>query len=97
MRVLSRGTLRDFWRKHPDAEGALKAWFAEVSRSEWKTIVDIKRQHATASVIDNETVVFNVGGDKYRLVVKLWFPGQVAWIKFIGTHGRYDRIDVKKL
>ena len=97
MRVLSRGTLRDFWRKHPDAEGGLKAWFAEVSRAEWKTMVDIKRQYATASVIDNETVVFNVGGNKYRLVVKLWFPGQVVWIKFIGTHGSYDRIDVKTL
>jgi len=97
MRVLSRGTLRDFWRKHTDAEGPLKAWFAEASRSEWKTMVDIKRQYATASVIDNERVVFNVGGNKYRLVVKLWFPGQVVWIKFVGTHASYDRIDVKKL
>ena len=51
----------------------------------------------TASVVDNERVVFNVGGNKYRLVVKLWFPGQVVWIKFIGTHGSYDRIEVKKL
>jgi mRNA interferase HigB len=97
MRVLSRGTLRDFWRRHPDAEGPLKAWFAEVTRSEWKTMVDIKRQCATASVVDNERVVFNIGGTKYRLVVKLWFPGQVVWIKFIGTYGSYDRIDVKKL
>ena len=97
MRVLSRGTLRDFRRKHTDAEGPLKAWFAEVSWSEWKTMVDIKRQYATASVIDNERVVFNVGGNKYRLVVKLWFPGQVVWIKFVGTHASYDRIDVKKL
>jgi mRNA interferase HigB len=97
MRVVSRGTLRDFWRKHTDAEGPLKAWFVEVSRSEWKTMVDIRRQYATASVIDNERVVFNVGGNKYRLVVKLWFPGQVVWIKFIGTHGSYDRIAVEKL
>ena len=96
MRVLSRGTLRDFWRKHPDVEGPLKAWFAEVIKSEWK-MLDIKRQYATASVVDSERVVFNIGGNKYRLVVKLWFPGQVVWIKFIGTHGSYDRIDVKKL
>lgn len=97
MRILSRGTLREFWRKHPDAEGPLRAWFAEVCKSEWKTMIDIKRQYVTASVVDNERVVFNVGGNKYRLVVKLWFPGQVVWIKFIGTHGSYDRIDVKKL
>ena len=97
MRVLSRGTLRDFWRKHPDAEGPLKAWFAEVTKSAWKTMPDIKRQYATASVVDNERVVFNVGGNRYPLVVKLWFPGQVAWIKFVGTHASYDRIDVRKL
>ena len=97
MRVLSRGTLRDFWRKHPDAEGPLKAWFAEVTKAAWKTMIDIKRQYATASVVDNERVVFNVGGSKYRLVVKLWFPGLVVWLKFIGTHASYDRIDVGKL
>jgi mRNA interferase HigB len=97
MRNLSRGALREFWRKHPDAAGPLRAWFAEVSKSEWKTMIDIKRQYVTASVVDNERVVFNVGGNKYRLVVKLWFPGQVVWIKFIGTHASYDRIDVKKL
>ena len=71
--------------------------FAEVSKSEWKTMIDIKRQYVTASIVDNERVVFNVGGNKYRLVVKLWFPGQVVWIKVIGTHRSYDRIDVKKL
>ncbi len=97
MRILSRGTLRDFWHKHPDAEGPLKAWFAEATTREWKAMIDIKREYATASVVDNERVVFNIGGNKYRLVVKLWFPGQVAWIKFIGTNGRYDRIDVKTL
>jgi len=97
MHVLSRGTLRTFWRKYPDAESPLKAWFAEVIKSEWKTMIDIKRQYATASVVDSERVVFNIGGNKYRLVVKAWFPGQIVWIKFTGTHASYDRIDVKKL
>jgi mRNA interferase HigB len=97
MRVLSRGTLRDFGRKHPNTEGPLKAWFVEATQSEWKTMVDIKREYAAARVIDNERVVFNIGGNKYRMVVKLWFPGQVVWIKFIGTHASYDRIDVRKL
>ena len=60
-------------------------------------MVDVKRQYATASVVDNERVVFNVGGNKYRLVVKLWFPGQVVWIKFVGTHRSYDRLDLEKL
>jgi mRNA interferase HigB len=95
MRIIARKTLCDFWRKHPDAEGPLKAWFAETSRATWRGMVDIKRQYATASVVDSERVVFNVGGNKYRLVVKVWFAGKAVWIKFIGTHARYDQIDVK--
>jgi mRNA interferase HigB len=97
MRILSRATVREFWKTHADAAGPLKAWFAEVNNATWKTMVDIKRQHATASVVDNERVVFNIGVNKYRLVVKIWFPGQVVWIKFIGTHRRYGEIDVRKL
>ena len=60
-------------------------------------MVDIRRRYATASVIDSERIVFNIGGNKYRLVVKVWFPGKALWIKFIGTHGSYDQIDVKNL
>lgn len=97
MLVIARRTLRDFWRKHPDAEGPLKAWFAEVGNVAWKSMADIKRQYAAASIIDSERVVFNAGGNKYRLVVKLWFPGQAVWIKFVGTHRAYDQVDVKKL
>jgi mRNA interferase HigB len=97
MRVIARRTLRDFWKKHADAEGPLEAWFAEVGAATWTPMADIKRHYAAASVIDNERVVFNVGGNKYRLVVKLWFPGHAVWIKFIGTHKAYDQVDVKKL
>jgi len=97
MRIIARKTLCDFWRKHPDAEGPLKTWFEETSRAAWRGMVDIKRQYATASVVDSERVVFNVGGNRYRLVVNVWFAGKAAWIKFIGTHARYDQIDVKDL
>jgi mRNA interferase HigB len=97
MRVLSRATLREFWKKHADAEGPLKAWFAEVVGAQWKAMVDIKRQYATASVVDSERIVFNIGGNKYRLVVKVWFPGRIVWIKFVGTHRSYDQIDVEDL
>ena len=97
VRVISRRTLRDFWRAgHTDAEQPLKAWFAEVSKAAWKSTAEIKRKYPSASVIDAERVVFNIGGNKYRLVVKLWFPGQAVWIKFIGSHKRYDNIDVRK-
>ena len=60
-------------------------------------MADIKARYAHASVIDSERVVFNIGGNKYRLVAKLWFPGQAVWIKFVGTHAEYDRIDVTAL
>ena len=98
MRVVSRRTLRDFWRAgHGDAAQPLKAWFAEVSRASWKSMAEIKRRYPNASVIDAERVVFNIGGNKFRLVAKVWFPGQAVWIKFVGSHGQYDEIDVTKL
>lgn len=97
MRIISRKRLRTFWSKHADAEGPLKSWFAETSRATWRTMADIRRDFATASIIDHERVVFNIGGNKYRLVVKVWFPGMGVWIKFIGTHRQYDRIDVTEL
>lgn len=98
MRVISRRTLRDFWKAgHADAAQPLKAWFAEVSKASWRSMAEIKRRYASASVVDAEHVVFNIGGNKYRLVVTVWFPGQTVWIKFIGTHERYGRIDVEEL
>ena len=98
MRVISRRTLRDFWeRGHSDAEQPLNAWFAEISRAGWKRMADVSSRHPHASVIDLERVVFDIGGNKYRLVVKLWFAGQTAFVKFIGTHAEYDKLDVKAL
>ena len=97
MRIIARRTLKDFWRRHHDAEEPLKAWFAEASHATWASMNDIKKRYAHASVINSETVVFNIAGNKYRLVAKIWFAGHVVWIKFIGTHGAYDEIDVSSL
>jgi len=97
MRVIARKSLKNFWTKHSDAEGPLKAWFAEVNKAAWKSTVQIKEAYATASIINRETVVFNIGGNKYRLVVKIWFIGKTVWIKFLGTHKAYDAIDVANL
>ena len=63
----------------------------------WRAMADIKTDFATASIIDDERVVFNIGGNKYRLVVKVWFPGRGVWIKFVGTHRQYDKVDVTEL
>ncbi len=98
MRIIARKTLKDFWEAgHLDSEQPLKAWFAEVEAADWATMADIKARYAHASVVDAERVVFNIGGNKYRLVVKIWFPGRTVWVKFLGTHAEYDSLDVKAL
>ena len=98
MRIIARKTLQDFWEAgHADAEQPLRAWFAEVSRASWQTMADIKLRYPHASVIDAERVVFNIGGNKYRLVAKVWFAGQAVYVKFVGTHRAYDDVDVTKL
>lgn len=98
MRVIARRTLRQFWESgHADAEQPMRAWFAEVARARWRSMADVKKRFPRASVVDAERVVFDVGGNKYRVVAKLWFPAQAVWIKFVGTHREYDDIDVRSL
>lgn len=98
MRIIAFSSLRRFWeRGHAKAEGPLRAWYTEVSGAQWKSMVDIKARYPHASVIDAERVVFNIHGNAYRLVVKVWFAGQSVWVKFIGTHAEYDKINVGEL
>lgn len=98
MRIIARRTLKQYWESgHADAEQPLKAWFAEAGRAEWSSMADIKARYTHASVVDAERVVFNIGGNKYRLAVKVWFAGRTVWIKFVGTHREYDRLDVRSL
>jgi len=98
MRIIARRTLKEFWEAgHADAEQPLKAWFAEVQRAKWASMADVKERFPHASVVDRERVIFNIGGNKYRLVVKVWFPGQTVWVKFVGTHRQYDDLDVSSL
>ncbi|MCX7064452.1 MAG: type II toxin-antitoxin system HigB family toxin [Proteobacteria bacterium] len=95
MRVIARRALRDFWRRHPAAEQPLKAWFAEVQAGKWSHPHAIKRQYRHASFVGDNRVVFNIGGNKYRLVVHVNFAIGVVLIKFVGTHAEYDRIDAE--
>ena len=95
MRVIARKTLRDFWLKHRDAEQPLKAWFREAEAAQWKSPHAVKLQYRSASVVGSSRVVFNIAGNKYRLVVRFNFALGIAFIRFIGTHAQYDRIDVE--
>ena len=78
-------------------KAALDAWFDEASKASWKNTTDIKRLYATASVVNAERVVFNIKGNDYRLVVAVDFEKAIVWIKWIGTHKAYDKIDVTQV
>ncbi|OAM27844.1 MULTISPECIES: type II toxin-antitoxin system HigB family toxin [Eikenella] len=92
MKIIAVSTLREFWAIHPDAEQPLKAWYAEVKHADWRNMHDIKQMFATASILKNNRVVFNIKGNRYRLVAAIWFGAGYVYIKFVGTHGEYDKI-----
>jgi mRNA interferase HigB len=98
MRVIAKRTLRQFWESAPqyaDAKGPLDAWYAEARKAQWRTPQDIKAQFRHASILKNQRVVFNIGGNKYRLIVAVDYQRQVVFIRFIGTHAQYDTIDAE--
>jgi len=94
MRIIARKTLREFWKHHPDAEQPLRAWYAEAKSARWLTPNEIKLRYRSASFVANNRVVFNIGGNKYRLVVAIRYDVGIVFIRFIGTHAAYDKIDV---
>lgn len=103
MRIIARRTLREFvearrrYKDHAALKAALDAWFDEVRKVRWSSAADIKRSYATASIISADRVVFNIKGNDYRLVVAIDFEKSIVWIKWIGTHRDYDKIDVREV
>ncbi len=103
MRIIARRTLREFVAAragHKDQlslKAALDAWFDEVRKARWRSTADVRRLYATASVVSAERIVFNIKGNNYRLVVAVDFEKGIVWIKWLGTHQDYDRIDVTKV
>jgi mRNA interferase HigB len=97
LRVIAKKTLRDFWTRHPDCEQQLKAWYQEADAAVWKGPGDIKREYPNGSFLAENRVVFNIKGNHYRLIVRINYYYQMVWIRFIGTHTQYDRIDAGKI
>jgi mRNA interferase HigB len=103
MRIIARRTLREFvearkrYQGHAALKAALDAWFDEVKKARWSSAADVKRSYATASIVSADRVVFNIKGNDYRLVVAIDFEKSIVWIKWIGTHRDYDKIDVKEV
>lgn len=93
MRIIARRTLREFWEQHRDAEQPLKAWYAEVAAAVWDTPQTIKERYRHASFVADNRVIFNIGGNKYRLIAHVNYGHSIVFVKFIGTHSEYDRID----
>jgi mRNA interferase HigB len=101
MRIIARRTLKRFIESpagHKDEsalKAALDAWFDEARKAQWTSSADVKRRYRTASIVSGERVVFNIKGNDYRLVVAINYEKGIVWIKWIGTHAAYDRIDVR--
>jgi mRNA interferase HigB len=93
MRIISRKALRDFWDRYPDAEQALRAWYANVKQAAWETPAEVKAAYRNASLVGNDRIVFNIKGNRYRLVAAIDYHYGVIYIRFVGTHLEYDRID----
>jgi mRNA interferase HigB len=97
MHVIARKTLRDYAAKEPGAAAELQAWFAEAKQAAWKTPADIKAKYGNASILKKGRVVFNIRGNKYRLVVMINYPAAIVYIRFVGTHEEYDRINAETI
>ena len=93
MRIIAISHLKAFWEKHPDSEQSLRAWADEAKKATWATPEAIKAQFGSASILKSRRVVFNIKGNDYRLIVAIAYRYGAAYIKFVGTHGEYDKID----
>ncbi len=97
MHIISRKPLREFSEKHPPAKTPLDTWFAEVNRAKWSSFADIRGAYGSADVVAGNRVIFNIGGNKYRLVVKVAYKCGKVFVRFVGTHAEYDKIDAKTI
>ena len=99
MHVIARPKLKEFYERDgcKDAKGPVDAWWYEAKKANWQSWTDIKSQYGSASILKGNRVVFNLGGNKYRLVVKINFPTQTVFIRFIGTHKEYDKINAEEI
>ena len=97
MKVIAVRTLRSFWERHPDSEQPLKAWYDEAKHAIWSTPQDIRNHYVSASFVGRNRVVFNIKGNDYRLIVAVHYNRGMMFIRFVGTHAEYDRIDASTI
>ncbi len=99
MRVIAKRTLREHWERpgRQDSKEPLQAWHAEAVAANWNSFADIKRISASASGVGNNRVVFNIGGNKYRLIVMVKYQSGIVFVRFVGTHQEYDQVDASTI
>lgn len=97
MRIIAVKTLREFWESHADAEQALKSWYKEATDTRWHEPNDIKLRYPSADILPDNRVVFNIKGNTYRLIVKIHYNTGIVFIRFVGTHAEYDKIDAETI
>ncbi len=99
MRIISKKTLKDFYEqpKYRDSKSALESWHKEVLKLDWNNLNEIKEMYRSASIVGDTKVVFNIAGNKYRLIVTINYYAKIVFIKFIGTHKQYDKINIEEL
>ena len=98
MRVIAKRTLREFWEQgYAAAERPLTEWYHMMAKADWPTPQALKTEIATASILKGGRVVFNIGGNKYRVIVSIRYSQQIAWVRFVGTHKQYDQVDAETI
>jgi mRNA interferase HigB len=96
-RIFAKSTLREYWEVHPDSEQYLKTWYDAAMNADWKSPNDVKQTYANASILKDCRIVFNIKGNSYRFVAKFNYEKQWIFIRFIGTHNEYDKIDANTI
>ena|SRR5229473_1603167 len=97
MRIIAKRALRIFWEQFPQAEEPLQAWYREVEKEDWDGPAKVKEKYGSASILKGGRVVFNIKGNDYRLVVWINYPYRVIYVRFIGTHDEYDKINAEEV
>ena len=97
MRIIAKRTLKKYWEEHRDCEQQLLSWYKIVKKRKYQSFDDLRRDFGQFKVVGSDRVIFKIKGNHYRLVVKMTFTNQIVYIRFIGTHDEYDRIDVKTI
>ena len=95
--MITVATLKSYWEDHPDCREQLQAWHQIVKAAKWRNSNEVKAQYGNASIIGGNRVVFNIAGNKYRLIVKIHYNTSIVFVRFIGTHKEYDQIDAEEI